>query len=103
MSFLADKTKNLVDLGKTIKNKTQEYSTIAKLTLDIKKFENEQEKSQIEIGQYVLEKIKAGDTTLELNDEKLTTHSGKIKELDESIKEKKDAIEEHKKKAASES
>ena len=99
MSFLADKTRNLVDVGKTIKNKTQEYSTIAKLSLDIKKFENEQEKSQIEIGKYVLEKIKSGDSTLELNDEKISEQAEKIKELDESIKKVREEIEEHKKKA----
>ncbi len=99
MSFLTDKTKNLLKLGETIKTKTHDYSILAKLMLDIKKDENELEKNLTEIGTHVIEKRRKGEKTLNLDDKNIVIYADKIKEVEKSIEKKRVEIEELKKKS----
>lgn len=94
MSIFSDTNKSLLELGKTIKNVTQDYAGIAKLTYDIKKFENDIEKNQLEIGRYIMEKFSAGEKSMSLLDEKISGHIKTINELNNSIKRKRDEIKE---------
>ena len=94
MSFFSDTTKSILELGKTIKNVTQDYAGIAKLTYDIKKIENDIEKNQIEIGKNVIGKIAAGEKNLSLEDENIKGHIKIINDLNDSIKSKRDEIKE---------
>jgi len=93
MSIFSETAKSILELGKTIKNVTQDYAGIAKLTYDIKKLENDIEKNQTEIGKYVMGKITAGEKNLSLEDEKISEHIKIINELNDSIKSKRDEIE----------
>ena len=81
MSLLSNTTKNLLEISRTIKNKTQDYSHMAVLKLEIKKSENEIEKNYIDIGKYVMEKFSAGESKLNLKDEKINSRIEKIKGL----------------------
>ncbi len=99
MSFLSDKTKGIFKIGETIKEKTHEYSSLAKLTLDVKKDENELEKNLISIGKYIIEKIGNGENSLDLKDKIISTYAEKIKEVKKSIEKKKSEIDKLKQKA----
>ena len=77
-----------------IMNKTGDYSKIAKLIVEIKKSENEIEKNQTEIGKYVIQKIKDGEITLDINVSNIKKFAEKIKEIELTITNYRKKIDE---------
>jgi hypothetical protein len=62
MGVLKDVSESLLKYGEIIVNKTEEYSKILKLKLDIKRIENEIEKIEQRVGQHVIATIEQGGT-----------------------------------------
>ncbi|MCP4130153.1 MAG: hypothetical protein GY754_03950 [bacterium] len=94
MGLLKDTGQTLLKYGEKFVNKTEEYSKIAKLTLDIKKQESNIEKAAKGIGNYVIDKRENGETTLDLNDSVVSDFFKKVKECKTTIHAKKEEIEE---------
>jgi hypothetical protein len=97
MGLFNDVKSVVKNTSKKIITKTGEYSQIARLTLDIKKTENDIERNHVEIGKYVINKIDKGETSLDLKDSKITSYNNKIKEYEKRIAADRSAIENLKK------
>lgn len=97
MGLFDDAKDVLKSAGKKIVTKTGEYSQIARLTLNIKKSENEIEKNHIELGKYVIGKVVKGETSLDLKDSRITGYYNKIKDSEKKIETDRAAIEKLKK------
>lgn len=97
MAFFDDVKYNLLKISKKIVDKTGDYSRIARLTLDIKNYESDIEKKLSEIGKIVIEKMEAGNDSLDLKETALTDIRGKIKTLESDIKSNREEIERLKK------
>jgi hypothetical protein len=97
MSFWRDAGRTIAKYSEKIVEKTEEYTKIAKLLLDIKKIEDVIEKLHFEIGEYVITKSDEGAKELSLNDEFIINHTKKIHEQKELIVAKKKEMEEVKK------
>jgi|GEM_PF-805756 len=57
MSIFKDASQTLLKYGELLVNKTEEYTKIAKLNLDIKKLEGSIDKMISTAGQYIVEKL----------------------------------------------
>lgn len=97
MSLINDLKRSFLNASKVIVDKTGDYSRMARLSLENKKFEGDIEKKHTEAGKYVFECIQKGDSTIDLKEKRLTDDLEKIKELEEKIKTNKDEIEKLKK------
>lgn len=97
MSFFKEAGDSLVKYTEKLVNKTEEYAKIGKLTLDIKKLEGSIDRTNKEIGQYVISKISEGSDSLSFSDELIREKSVLIKENLATIDLKRAEIEELKK------
>lgn len=97
MSFWSDAGKTIVKYSEKIVEKTEEYTKIARLVLDIKKIENAVEKLHFETGEYVIKKADEGAAELSMNDDFIKNHAQKIHEQKKQIEAKRKEIEEIKK------
>jgi hypothetical protein len=89
MGILKDTGETLIKFGEIIVNKTEEYAKIAKLNVEIKRFQIDQGIAEKELGRHVISKIENGAPTIEASDPK-------VKELHETVKTLKNKIEEKK-------
>ncbi len=92
MGLLGDAGKTFIKYSEKIVEKTEEYTRIAKLTLDIKKCDESITQAQADMGRYVMQKIDEGATELSLSDDYIKTTAGRINELKESISRKRQEI-----------
>ncbi len=97
MGFFKDAGESLFKYSEKLVNKTEEYAKIAKLTMDIKRFENNIEKIHAEIGAYIKKLVDQGETTVKLDEEYIKEKSESIEEINNSIEDKKREITEIKK------
>ncbi len=93
MSFLKDAGKTFIKFSETVVEKTEEYTRIAKLILDIKKLENNIEGLHGDIGQHVVRKIDEGASSVNTGDELVKSCYEKISEDKKLIDDKRKEIE----------
>jgi len=99
MGFLKDASESIIKYSGILVNKTEEYTKIAKLNLEIKKLESDIDKIQEEIGRLVENKANGGAETVDLKDTAISRHLESIKELRSTIGGKKNQIDDLKKEA----
>ena len=97
MSFIKDAKKSIFDISEKVVHSTERYSRIAKLSMDIKKNDDNIERIQTEIGKYIIERIEEGEKSFDVNDKMLKELAGKIKKFKSSIKANKKEINKLKK------
>ncbi len=92
MSFLKEAGDSIIKYSEIIVNKTEEYTKIAKLLLDIKKLESDIEKNQSELGKYVIVGLENGQKNLDLADPHISDFFKRIKEDRAGIEAKREEI-----------
>jgi len=92
MSFFREAGDSLIKYSEIIVNKTEEYTKIAKLLLDIKKLESDIEKNQSDLGKFVIVCLENGQKTLDLSDLHVSDFFRKIKEDKSVIETKREEI-----------
>ena len=92
MSFLKEAGDSLIKYSEIIVNKTEEYTKIAKLLLDIKKLESDIEKNQSELGKFVIVSLENGQKNLDLADPHVADFYKRIKEDMACIETKREEI-----------
>ena len=99
MGFLKDASESILKYSGILVNKTEEYTKIAKLNLEIKKLEGDIDKLQAEIGRVIEEMANSGAASADLNEKRIARHLESIKELRSTIGGKKKTIDELKEEA----
>jgi hypothetical protein len=94
MGFLNDARDYLIKYSEKLVNKTEEYSKIAKLNVDIKRFEGANGKINAEIGDYVIKAIEQGKTDLSFSDQFIAEKSERVKDIKKSIEARRAEIAE---------
>ncbi|RPI88930.1 MAG: hypothetical protein EHM32_13315 [Spirochaetales bacterium] len=94
MGFLKDARRSFLKYSEMLIDKTEEYTRLAKLNLEIKRLEYMIEKNHIEIGEYVSGKIAEGAAELRLDDETIKTRHQNILANRETIAARRREIEE---------
>lgn len=92
MSILKDAGDSIVKYSELIVTKTEGYTRIAKLTLDIRKLNSDIEKLQAALGGHVIKKIEEGEEQIVI-DSFISDTCQHIREIEQSIQDKKDEIE----------
>ncbi|MDY6970019.1 MAG: hypothetical protein SVR08_15375 [Spirochaetota bacterium] len=103
MSLIKDAKKSIFDISEKFVHNTERYSRIAKLSMDIKKAEDNIEKIQTEIGKFIIERVEKGETSFNLNEKTLKELTAKVKRTKSSIKANRKEINKLKKIDESES
>jgi hypothetical protein len=93
MGFLKDAGDSLLKYGGILVNKTEEYTRIAKLNLEIKKNESDIEKCHLKLGKILSTAMDKGETSLDLNQESVSSLYGKIISFRQIIEGKRNEIE----------
>ncbi len=93
MSFWKEAGKSFVKYSEKIVEKTEEYTKIAKLILDIKKLEHTIETLHCETGEYVIKKLDEGGNQVSLNDDFIRDHAEKTRGCRDLIASKRKEIE----------
>jgi len=99
MGFLKDASESILKYSGILINKTEEYTRIAKLNLEIKKLEGDIDKLQAEVGRVIEDMANTGAASADMNDSKIAKLLESIKELRSTIGSKKKNIEELKEEA----
>ena len=99
MGFLRDASESILKYSGILVNKTEEYTRIAKLNLEVKKVESDIDKREMEIGEIVVDHFDSGQSTIDLNNQKLKELIEQIRTMRSDIERKKDEIEALKKQA----
>lgn len=94
MGLLKEAGEKIFHYSEKLVSKTEEYSKIAKLNMDIKRFENTMGKIYNEIGEYAIKQIEQGKESMTLSDSFLKDKSERIKEIKENIEDKRKEIAE---------
>jgi len=94
MSFFKDAGQSFLKYSEKLVEKTEIYTKIAKLTLEIKKLESTIDRTYTEIGKYVVEKIDSGINSVTLEDDFVGNSTRKIRECRELIETKRNEIAE---------
>ncbi len=92
MGVFKDMGDSLLKYGEIIVNKTEEYSKILKLKLDIKKIESEIEKLEQKVGGHVISIVENGGS-VNPGDEVITEHAARCRSCRDTIEAKKNEIE----------
>jgi len=92
MSFWKDAGKSVIKYSEIVVQKTEEYTRIAKLILDIKKLENNIETRYCETGEYVMKKVDEGLDQVSLNDDLIRSRTEIIRDSRLSIESKRKEI-----------
>lgn len=98
MSFIKQTGESIMKYGEIIVNKTEGYTRIAKLKLDIKRLEGNIEKCHIKAGVLTTEEYKNGTTSLDLTKSEMKEIVEEIERHTNEINAKKQEIEEIKSK-----
>jgi hypothetical protein len=93
MSFWKDAGKSFIKYSEKIVEKTEEYTKIAKLILDIKKLENSIESLHCGIGEYIIRKINEGARDIAFDDDFIRDHAQRIRDNKVLIDGKRREIE----------
>jgi hypothetical protein len=93
MGILNDAKDTLLKYGGIVVQKTELYTRIAKLNIEIQRLTIDVDKSKQAIGTLVLDRITNGDTTLKLSDASVKELADKVKDLQEQITLKQKKIE----------
>ncbi len=94
MGFFKDARRSFLKYSEMLVDKTEEYTHLAKLSLEIRRLEYTIEKNHIEIGAYVSGKIEEGVRDLGLDDETIKTRHQNIIASRETIAARRKEIEE---------
>lgn len=94
MGFLKDARKSFIKYSEMLVDKTEEYTRLAKLSLEIKRLEYTIEKNHIEIGEYVSGKIEEGARSISIDDDAVISRHKNITECRNTIAARKKEIEE---------
>lgn len=94
MGILKDAGEKIFHYSEKLVTKTEEYSKIAKLNMDIKRFESSMGKIYNEIGEYTMKQIEQGKDSMALSDSFLNEKSERIKDVKGNIEEKRKDITE---------
>ncbi|MDY6935285.1 MAG: hypothetical protein SVZ03_13810 [Spirochaetota bacterium] len=99
MSMIKNAGQMILNLSDRVVRGTERYSKIAKLTVDIKRSEDDIEKTQKKIGEYIIEKMDSGTTSFDSSDQFIGEHAEKIREYRRAIQTKREEINEIRKEA----
>ena len=97
MSIFKEAGDSILKYGEIVINKTEEYTKIAKLKLEIKQLEGEIEKCHIRAGRLAASEHQKGQPTFDLTQNEIKEIVEKIDSLNEKIEMKKREIESVKK------
>jgi|FrelakmetLWP11LW_1041352.scaffolds.fasta_scaffold284097_1 uncharacterized protein Yka (UPF0111/DUF47 family) len=92
MGVLKEVGDSLLKYGEIIVNKTEEYSKILKLKLDIKKIEGEIERIERKTGQHVIDNAN-NNNPIDINDPLIQEQLKRFREAKETIEQKTNEIE----------
>lgn len=93
MGILKDASESILKYSGILVNKTEEYTRMAKLNLEIKKIEGDIDRVHREIGAILEEKANGGASSIEISDSAIQGNLASIKEFRSTIGSKKDEIE----------
>ncbi len=102
MGFFKDAGDSILKYSEIIVNKTEVYTKIAKLNLDIKKLEGDIEKKEREAGQHCIKVLKEDGATITSGDKEIHSFISEIDGFRSTIAQKKQEIEQLKKAAGPE-
>lgn len=100
MGFFKDAGESLFKYSEKLVSKTEEYAKIAKLSMDIKRYESTIEKIHAEVGEYIKKLIDQGKNTVSFSEQYIKEKSESIDEINKNIEAKKKEIAEIKKENA---
>ena len=99
MGILKDISEIILKFGEVFVSKTEEYTQVIRHMLEIKKLENETEKIKLMMADYIFNKIKKGDKSINFKDKEIRNYyeeilhlhdeAGKIKKSMEKLKSSK--------------
>ena len=92
MSIFKDASDSIMKYGEMIVNKTEEYSKIAKLNVEIKKLDWDIDKVYKEVGKIVIAKMKENVSEISASNDDLQAMYTKFNDLQNLKKQKKDDI-----------
>jgi hypothetical protein len=101
MGLLKDAGDTFIKFGSLLVNKTEDYTRIARLNIEITRLRGDIEKVKAEIGGHVIELKSAKKSRLDLNSDLIESCVKKINTMEKQIGKKKDEIEEIKKRNSS--
>ena len=84
---------SFMKFGEMLYHKTEELAKIAKLNIDIKRFQYEMGTAEKELGRYVLGKIETGAASIDTADPRVREFVDKVNSLKAQIQAKKEDIE----------
>jgi hypothetical protein len=94
MSFFRDVTDSFLKYGEIFLNKTEEYTKVAKLMIEIKQTESDSEKCHTKLGRIVSDEVLRGAASLDLNRGEIRETVDRIVKNNEKISFRKREIEE---------
>jgi hypothetical protein len=100
MSFFKDAGDSFLKLSGKLYNKTEGYTKIAKIVIDIKKIESDIKSQKIILADFILSKVDSGEKQIDLENEKVLTSVNLIKSLSEEVSACKKTIEKIKEEGA---
>jgi len=92
MGLLKDAGDSIIKYSEIIVNKTEEYTKIAKLTLDIKGLESDIKTVERDLGNCIIKKMEQGEFDAYKDDEILIKFIDKFKSINNTIESKKNEI-----------
>ncbi len=94
MGTFKEVTDTLLKYGEIIVHRTEEYSRIAKLNIDIRRLYGSIERIEKELGSMLIDRIKNGETTFSSQDAFIKERNDKINGIYQDIEAKKTQIDE---------
>jgi rubrerythrin len=101
MSFFRDVTDSFLKYGEIFLNKTEEYTKVAKLMIEIKQTESDSEKCHARLGRIVSDEVLKGAVSLDLTLNEIREEVDRIMKNNEKISFRKKEIEEARQKNSS--
>jgi len=98
MGFLKDAGDSVVKFGTKLVSKTEDYTRIARLNIEIKRLAGDIEKVKAKIGAHALDAGTEGKSRIDLHSSFINDCVEKISDFDKQIAGKKKEIEDIKKK-----
>lgn len=93
MGILKDVADSVIHYGEMLVTKTEEYTRIARLNLDIRRLSGNVDDIANEIGRYVIEQADTGAGTVETANPYIRDRIGRIKIIEKDIAAKRAEIE----------
>jgi phage-related minor tail protein len=93
VGFLKDAGDSLAKIGSIIVNKTEDYTRIARLNLEIKGLNNDILRLKAEVGALVLQARDEGKARIDLNSAAISRSAEKIADSEKHIEDKKKEID----------